>query len=55
VLDFDRGRVRARGAWEQAVLARLKRSLAKVSAGLPAGRFDESAWAALLAGCRDAG
>jgi 3-deoxy-D-manno-octulosonic acid kinase len=54
VLDFDRGEVRARGPWEQAVLERLKRSLAKVTAGLPAGRFDASAWVALLAGCRDA-
>jgi 3-deoxy-D-manno-octulosonic acid kinase len=54
VLDFDRGQVRARGAWEQAVLERLKRSLVKVSAGLPAGRFDAAAWVALLAGCRDA-
>jgi 3-deoxy-D-manno-octulosonic acid kinase len=50
VLDFDRGRVRARGAWEQAVLERLHRSLAKVSAVLPAGRFDERAWAELRAG-----
>jgi 3-deoxy-D-manno-octulosonic acid kinase len=50
VLDFDRGRVRARGAWEQAVLERLHRSLAKVSAGLPAGRFDARAWAELRAG-----
>lgn len=50
VLDFDRGRVRARGAWEQAVLERLRRSLAKVSAALPADRFDESAWTELCAG-----
>lgn len=27
VLDFDRGRIRARGAWENNVLARLHRSL----------------------------
>ncbi len=53
VLDFDRGRVRARGPWEQAVLARLKRSLLKVSAGFPPGRFDEAAWDALLSGCGD--
>lgn len=53
VLDFDRGRVRARGPWEQAVLARLKRSLLKVSGGLPPGRFDEAAWSALLEGCED--
>jgi len=51
VLDFDRGRLRPRGAWEQAVLARLHRSLEKVTAGLPADRFDETAWAALLSAC----
>jgi 3-deoxy-D-manno-octulosonic acid kinase len=51
VLDFDRGRLRARGAWEQAVLGRLRRSLAKVTAPLPADRFDESAWAELHAAC----
>jgi 3-deoxy-D-manno-octulosonic acid kinase len=50
VLDFDRGRIRARGTWEQAVLARLRRSLLKVTAGLPAGRFDDTHWRALLAG-----
>lgn len=53
VLDFDRGRVRERGPWEQAVLARLRRSLLKVTGGLPANRFDEAAWSALLAGCED--
>jgi 3-deoxy-D-manno-octulosonic acid kinase len=54
VLDFDRGRVRSRGPWEQAVLARLERSLHKVTNGLPRDRFDEAAWSALLAGCGDA-
>jgi 3-deoxy-D-manno-octulosonic acid kinase len=51
VLDFDRGRVRARGAWEQAVLERLRRSLLKVSTPLPADRFDAAAWGQLRAGC----
>jgi len=50
VLDFDRGRIRARGAWEQAVLARLRRSLLKVTAGLPVDRFTDAHWRALLAG-----
>ena len=50
VLDFDRGRVRARGDWEPAVLERLHRSLAKVSAALPAERFDAHAWAELRVG-----
>jgi 3-deoxy-D-manno-octulosonic acid kinase len=50
VLDFDRGRIRARGAWERAVLARLQRSLRKVTSGLPAERFIEAHWQALLTG-----
>jgi 3-deoxy-D-manno-octulosonic acid kinase len=50
VLDFDRGRVRARGAWEDSVLARLKRSLVKVTAGLPRDRFGDEQWRALLSG-----
>jgi 3-deoxy-D-manno-octulosonic acid kinase len=50
VLDFDRGRRRPRGDWEQAVLARLRRSLAQVTAALPPGRCDETAWQALLTG-----
>jgi len=54
VLDFDRGRIRPRGAWEQAVLERLQRSLRKVTAGMPPGRFDDTAWQALLQGLKDA-
>jgi 3-deoxy-D-manno-octulosonic acid kinase len=54
VLDFDRGRRRSRGGWEQAVLERLQRSLCKVTAGLPAGRFDDAAWQDLLRGVKDA-
>ena len=50
VLDFDRGRIRARGTWERAVLARLQRSLRKVTTGQPAERFTEAHWQALLAG-----
>ena len=52
VLDFDRGEVRTRGPWEQAVLARLDRSLVKVTEGLPADRFGTRQWAALLDGYR---
>jgi 3-deoxy-D-manno-octulosonic acid kinase len=54
VLDFDRGRIRPRGAWEQAVLERLQRSLRKVTAGTPPGRFDDAAWQAFLQGLKDA-
>jgi 3-deoxy-D-manno-octulosonic acid kinase len=50
VLDFDRSRIRARGTWEQAVLARLRRSLLKVTAGLPGDRFTDPHWRALLSG-----
>ena len=39
LLDFDRGRIVAHGAWEDAVLARLERSLVKVTQALPAGRY----------------
>ena len=58
VLDFDRGRIRERGAWEQRVLDRLDRSLRKVTRDLPAGRYGDAEWRALLegvAGRRDAG
>lgn len=49
VLDFDRGRIRARGAWEQQVLKRLRRSLEKVCA--QAGKsFETEQWDRLLAG-----
>ena len=54
VLDFDRGRRRPRGAWEQDVLDRLGRSLRKVTTGMPSGRFDDESWRALLAGLEDA-
>lgn len=50
VLDFDRGRIRARGPWEGRVLQRLQRSLAKVTAGLPPERYGASQWRALLRG-----
>lgn len=50
VLDFDRGRIRERGAWERAVLERLQRSLRKVTVALPPDRFGDVQWQALLAG-----
>jgi len=51
LLDFDNGQLRARGAWERRVLARLERSLRKVTAGLPDDRFGPSQWQALREGC----
>ena len=50
VIDFDRGRLRAPGAWTSRNLARLKRSLRKVSRELPPNRFPDGAWVQLLAG-----
>jgi 3-deoxy-D-manno-octulosonic acid kinase len=54
VLDFDRGRVRARGPWESQVLARLERSLHKITAQHAKARFSLENWHALVAGYRDA-
>jgi 3-deoxy-D-manno-octulosonic acid kinase len=50
LLDFDRGRIRARGAWEEAVIARLKRSLEKVKAKRPDAQFGDVDWRALVEG-----
>jgi 3-deoxy-D-manno-octulosonic acid kinase len=54
LLDFDRGRIRSRGRWEHDVLERLRRSLIKVTQGLPADRFGERQWLLLLRAARDA-
>jgi hypothetical protein len=40
--------MRARGEWEQDVLARLKRSLEKVKAQRPNAKFGEEEWRWLL-------
>ena len=50
VLDFDRGRLRAPGAWQGRNLARLERSLRKIAAEAGAAGFSEAGWEALLAG-----
>jgi 3-deoxy-D-manno-octulosonic acid kinase len=50
LLDFDRGRIRSPGAWEQDVLARLQRSLAKIKAKRTNVEFGEREWAALMEG-----
>jgi 3-deoxy-D-manno-octulosonic acid kinase len=50
VIDFDRGRVRDRGAWTVRNLRRLHRSLDKVSRDLPPDRFSAKAWECFLSG-----
>jgi 3-deoxy-D-manno-octulosonic acid kinase len=44
LLDFDRGRIEPRGAWEGQVLARLRRSLEKVNTQRSAVRFGADEW-----------
>jgi 3-deoxy-D-manno-octulosonic acid kinase len=48
LLDFDRGRIRKRGVWEQEVLARLKRSLEKIRRQNKSVKFSEREWSLLL-------
>ena len=54
VIDFDRGQLRAPGAWTQRNLSRLQRSLTKISAGLPPDRYTPDSWTYLLAGYQEA-
>jgi len=55
VIDFDRGRLRQPGAWQRNNLARLRRSLGKISRDLPDDRFTVREWQWLLAGYQAAG
>ena len=50
LIDFDRGRQRAPGGWRERNLARLRRSLDKIAAGLPAGRVGPREWDSLVRG-----
>jgi len=50
LIDFDRGSLRKPGFWQDANLVRLRRSLEKVTWGLPAERFTEDDWHGLLDG-----
>jgi tRNA A-37 threonylcarbamoyl transferase component Bud32 len=54
VIDFDRGRLRAPGAWTASNLSRLQRSLTKIAAGLPPDRYTPDSWQQLLAGYQEA-
>jgi 3-deoxy-D-manno-octulosonic acid kinase len=48
LVDFDRGRLRRPSLWCDSNLVRLRRSIEKITDPLPAGRFSEADWAALL-------
>ncbi len=52
LVDFDRCRLRRPGLWSDGNLVRLRRSLEKITWGLPAERFSESDWHGLLDGYR---
>ncbi|MBW3567545.1 MAG: 3-deoxy-D-manno-octulosonic acid kinase [Proteobacteria bacterium] len=54
VLDFDRGRIRPQDmAWRRANLARLKRSMLKVTNGMPQAKAAESGWQLIESGYRN--
>lgn len=55
LLDFDRGRLRARGAWESEVLERLHRSLSKIARSRTQVQFGEREWIWLKEGYGEAG
>jgi len=50
VIDFDRGRIRADGAWRRRNLRRLHRSLVKITAGGALERFARADWDAFMGG-----
>lgn len=54
VIDFDRGRLRTAGSWQQRNLQRLHRSLLKVTASLPPERFSTLQWSWFMAAYRTA-
>lgn len=55
LLDFDRGRFRAPGAWQARNLARLRRSLHKIAMERNAVPFSTAGWTELQAGYEEAG
>jgi len=52
LIDFDRCRLRGGGLWRDGNLVRLRRSLEKLTWGLPPERFSEADWHGLLDGYR---
>ncbi|HYK99804.1 MAG TPA: 3-deoxy-D-manno-octulosonic acid kinase [Steroidobacteraceae bacterium] len=55
LIDFDRAQLRGAGLWRDANLVRLRRSLEKLTWGLPSERFGEADWHGLLDGYRQSG
>jgi len=52
LIDFDRCQLRREGLWRDGNLVRLRRSLEKVTYGMPRDRFGEADWHGLLDGYR---
>jgi len=52
LIDFDRCQLRGAGLWRDGNLVRLRRSLEKLTWGLPPERFGEADWHGLLDGYR---
>ena len=52
LVDFDRSELRGGGLWRDGNLVRLRRSLEKITWGLPPERFGEADWHGLLDGYR---
>ncbi len=52
LIDFDRCQLRKAGLWRDGNLVRLRRSLEKVTYGMPRDRFGEADWHGLLDGYR---
>jgi 3-deoxy-D-manno-octulosonic acid kinase len=48
LIDFDRGRLRRPGLWCDGNLVRLRRSVEKITAALPAEHFSDADWSSLL-------
>ncbi len=48
LVDFDRGRLRRPGLWCDSNLVRLRRSVEKITAALPAEHFSDADWSSLL-------
>jgi 3-deoxy-D-manno-octulosonic acid kinase len=52
LIDFDNARIEPAGAWQERNLARFRRSIDKLRRRNPAAAFQDSDWAAVMAGYR---